>query len=219
MREAPLRSDTLVTLLGGGEVNAADLAESLARAPHLVAADSGADRALALGYRPHAVVGDFDSIRAETRAALPPEALLWIDEQDSTDFEKALSRIDAPGVLALGLTGARTDHELAAWHVLLACPRPRCIVIGAEDIVFLAPPEITLDLPLGTRVSLFPMAPVTGRSEGLHWPIDGIEFAPGRAIGTSNRASGPRVQLAFSAPAMLVILPKAHLDAAVSALF
>jgi len=168
---------------------------------------------------PNAVVGDFDSIRAETRAALPPEAQIHVAEQESTDFEKALSRIDAPGVLALGLTGGRTDHELAAWHGLMRVPVPPCIVVGAEDIVFLAPERLVLDLPVGTRVSLFPMGPVTGRSQGLHWPIDGIAFAPGQAIGTSNRSISPRVVLDLSARAMLVILPKSALDAAIAALF
>lgn len=213
-----IRSDTFVTLLGGGEVNARDLADSLACAPLLVAADGGADIALAHGHVPDAVVGDFDSIRPETRAALRPDALIHVAEQESTDFEKALSRIEAPGVLALGVTGRRTDHELAAWHALMRCPAPPCIVLGAEDIVFLAPFRLSLDLPVGTRVSLFPMAPVRGHSDGLHWPIDGIGFAPGRAIGTSNRSTAPRVTLSFDARAMLVILPKTQRNAALAAL-
>jgi thiamine pyrophosphokinase len=57
---------------------------------------------------------------------------------------------------------------------------------------------------------------VIGRSTGLDWPIDGIDFAPDRAIGTSNRASGGPVSLEFSARKMLVILPRAHLAAALS---
>lgn len=217
-RTSVIRCDTLVTLLGGGDVDAHDLADSLARAPALVAADSGADRAMALGYRPDSVIGDLDSVSAATRAALPQDRLIHVAEQESTDFEKALTRIDAPGVLALGLTGRRTDHELAAWHVLMRHPEPPCIVLGAEDIVFLAPLHMALDLPVGTRVSLFPMAPVAGRSTGLRWPIDGVGFAPGKAIGTSNRSTAPRVSLTFETRAMLVILPKTQLSAALSAL-
>ena len=213
------RYDTLVTILGGGNVYPTDIADSLRKAPVLVAADGGADRALALGYTPDLVVGDLDSLSQAARNTLPQAALVQVQEQDSTDFEKALSRIEAPGVLALGLTGGRTDHELAAWHVLLRQTSPRCIVVAEEDIVFLAPPRLTLDLPVGTRLSLFPLAPVTGQSQGLVWPIDGIGFAPGQAIGTSNRTDAPRVTLQMSAPVMLVILPKAQLNAVVSALF
>lgn len=213
------RYDTLVTILGGGKIYPNDLADSLRKAPVLVAVDGGADTALALGCTPDLVVGDLDSLSASARKALAPAALVQVTEQTSTDFEKTLSRIEAPGVLALGLTGGRTDHELAAWHVLLRRTTPRCIVLAEEDIVFLCPPALALDLPPGTRLSLFPLAPVTGRSQGLVWPIDGIRFAPGQAIGTSNRTAAPRVSLQMSAPAMLVILPKTHLDAAVSALF
>jgi len=214
-----IQSDTLVTLLGGGQLNPCDLAESLSIAPLLVAADGGADRALALGHRPCAVIGDLDSISDRARAELPYDTLIHVPEQESTDFHKALSRIVAPGVLALGLTGGRSDHELAAWHVLLAQPVPRCIVVAAEDIVFLCPADLRIDLPVGTRVSLFPMAPVTGRSEGLEWPIDGISFAPGTRIGTSNRTARAELRLRMETAAMLVILPKVHLGAVCAALF
>ena len=70
-----------------------------------------------------------------------------------------------------------------------------------------------------TRVSLFPMGPVRGTSVGLHWQIDGLDFAPGRTIGTSNRVAAAQVHIKVDRPAMLVILPKTHLSAAVSALF
>ncbi len=49
-----------VTLVGGGPVSQAEFRLALARAPRILAADSGADRALAAGHRPEAVVGDFD---------------------------------------------------------------------------------------------------------------------------------------------------------------
>ena len=186
-----------MTLLGGGDLNPADLAESLSLAPKLVAADSGADAALSLGYRPCAVVGDLDSISDHARVSLPDGAFIHVAEQESTDFHKALSRIDAPGVLALGFTGGRSDHELAAWHTLMAQRAPR----------------------IGTRVSLFPLAPVSGTSQGLEWPIDGLDFAPGRRIGTSNRSVAASVRLTMDAAAMLVILPKAHLRIVCAALF
>jgi len=184
-----------------------------------VAADGGADVALALGHRPCAVIGDLDSLSDHARAELPGHTLIHVPEQESTDFHKALARITAPGVLALGMTGGRSDHELAAWHVLLAQPRPRCIVVARNDIVFLCPRDLRLDLPTGTRVSLFPMAPVTGRSEGLEWPIEGIAFAPGRRIGTSNRTNAAQLHLVMDGTAMLVILPRAHLGAVCATLF
>jgi thiamine pyrophosphokinase len=51
------------------------------------------------------------------------------------------------------------------------------------------------------------MAPVTGQSSGLRWPLDGISFAPWARIATSNEVTGP-VALAFDGPGMLVITPR-----------
>jgi len=66
-----------VTLLGGGELAAATVSELVTLAPNLVACDGAAARALALGLVPDRVVGDLDSLDAQTRAALDPEATLW----------------------------------------------------------------------------------------------------------------------------------------------
>jgi thiamine pyrophosphokinase len=84
------------------------------------------------------------------------------------------------------------------------------VLVGGDDLCFLCPPELALDLAPGTRVSLFPMGPVQGASEGLRWPIAGLAFSPDARIGTSNLALGP-VRLAFDAPRMLLILPEALL--------
>ena len=216
--EAIVDTNNAVTLLGGGEVSAAALRAALARAPVLVAADGGADRALALGHCPAAVVGDLDSLSAAGRAALPAARVHHVPDQDSTDFDKCLQAVRAPLLLALGFTGARLDHTLASFSTLARFAARRCVMLGGGDLCFLAPPQLTLALPVGTRLSLFPMAPATGRSRGLRWPIDGLRFAPAGVIGTSNETAAPRVALGFDAPGMLVLAPEATLDAVLPAL-
>ncbi|MFP4404327.1 thiamine diphosphokinase [Rhodosalinus sp.] len=207
-----------VTLVGAGAAGDGDLHEAISHAPRLVAADGGARHALAKGLMPEAVIGDFDSLDNVTRAAIPADRLHRVAEQQTTDFDKALRHIAAPLVLGVGFLGERLDHLLAAQTVLLRRPERRCLLLGRGDLVFLCPPRLLLDLPEGSRVSLYPMAPVTGRSEGLHWPIDGIGFAPGGMIGTSNRVAGDKVLIEMEAPLMLVILPRAALGAAVRSL-
>lgn len=203
-----------VTLLGGAKLGPQDLSVALTRAPDLVAVDSGADTALAAGQQPRAVIGDMDSISEAARAAFS-DKLCHIAEQESTDFDKALRSIAAPLVLAIGLTGGRFDHELAAMSVLVAHPDRPCIVIGVETIVCLCPARLELDLPAGMLVSLFPMGPCRIGSEGLRWPTAGLEFAPDGRIGTSNAALGP-VELRPDAAKMLLILPREALDALIA---
>ena len=212
-----VHSRTVLTLLGGGLTQFSHVKQALSGAPILVAADGGANLAVASGVIPDAVIGDMDSISPEARVLIPKARLHHIAEQDSTDFEKCLRHIKAPAILAYGFTGGRLDHELAACTALVRHPEQRCILIGDEDICFLAPASLNLDLPKGTRLSLYPMGEVTGTSEGLKYPIDGITFSPATQVGTSNEVTGS-VKLTFNARVMLVILPRDALPILLKAL-
>ena len=211
-----VQSQAGVTLAGGGRFSAGLLARARDWAPRLVAADGGADRLLALGAMPEAVIGDFDSVSVRAQSQLAGR-LFPIREQTTTDFDKALRSIEAPFVLGLGFAGQRLDHGLAVLNALVGHPGQRCLILSATDVVFLAPLQFQLDLPHGSRISLFPMGPVTGQSEGLRWPIQGLDFAPDGMIGTSNSVTGP-VRLSFSTRRMLVILPLVALPAALHGL-
>jgi len=214
-----VQSRSPVTLLGAGQVSAATVRDALRIAPYLVAADGGANMANAAGFLPDTVIGDLDSIDPEVLSLIPEQNLWKIDEQDTTDFEKCLGRIDAPFILGLGFFGARMDHALAVLSALTRFCEKRCLIVGEADVVFHAPAgrRLSLALAAGARVSLFPMAPVAGRSTGLVWPIEGLAFAPAGRIGTSNAATGP-VSLTFDGAGMLVMLGRADLGAAIAAL-
>ena len=220
MGDRVVTSTAGLTLLGGGELGTGDLSEALSLAPDLVAADGGAAVALAAGLVPRAVIGDMDSLSETARARLPAGTLHPVAEQDSTDFDKVLARVAGPFALGVGFLGRRIDHQLANLNTLVRLRHLPCLLLDGRDTVFAAPPELRLHLPPGTRVSLFPLAEVTGRSEGLHWPIDGLAMAPAGRHGTSNRVAegAGAVRLACDAPGLIVILPRAALRAALAAL-
>lgn len=206
-----------LTLIGGGEATVDDLACALALAPTCVAADSGAHLALEAGIDLAAVIGDMDSISDRARARISADRFHHIAEQDSTDFDKALRHVNAPLVIAVGFCGGQIDHALAALNTVVRRADQPVVLLGAHDIVFLCPRAFNVPTPAGTRVSLFPMGVVQGRSRGLFWPIDGIKFAPGLQAGTSNRATGP-MAIETDAPVMLCIMPRAFLQPVVQAL-
>ncbi len=212
-----VQARTFLTLLGGAPTAPSDLQMALALAPVLVAADGGADAALAAGHMPQAVIGDMDSISPQTRSRIDADRLHHIAEQDSTDFAKCLQRVEAPLILALGFAGGRLDHQLAACTTLVNFPDQNVLLLGEEDICFLCPSELAIDLPEGTRFSLYPMAPVEGRSTGLKYPIDGLTLSPATRVGTSNEVTGP-VTLTFERRDMLVLVPRDCLDAVIEAL-
>jgi len=199
-----------VTLIGGGAVAAGDLDLALSLAPFLVAADGGAERALAEGHKPQAVIGDLDSLSNIVRKQLAPNTIFEIAEQTNTDFHKALSFIKAPVVLAVGFLGGRVDHQLAAFNTLVQVLGSPCILLGEHEVIFHVPPEISLPTQSGDIVSLFPLDVISGGSTGLEWPLEGLHLSPMGRIGTSNRAEGP-VTLTMNGPGLLGIVPRCYL--------
>ncbi len=206
-----------VVIVGGGPIGPQDLRLASALAGGLVCADGGANHLN--GQRPDAIIGDMDSLAdaAHWQASLGDQ-LVHVAEQDTTDFEKCLSRVSAPFAIGVGFLGGRIDHELAALHSLIAAPLP-VVLLGAEDVIIAAGTGLHLMLEPGDRVSVFPLLPVRGiASKGLHWPITGLDMAAGRQVGTSNRASDATVEMAFDQPGAIVILPRDRLGAALTAI-
>ncbi|MEE9454146.1 MAG: thiamine diphosphokinase [Paracoccaceae bacterium] len=203
-----------VTLIGGGPVDADILTKAVALAPMVIAADGGLNRAHALGQKVTHVIGDMDSVDLGITG---PE-FHEISEQMTTDLDKCLYSTCAPFYLGVGFFGGRLDHQLAACHALVRSADKTVILLGAQDLCFLAPLELSLDLPRGTRFSLFPMGVVSGCSKGLKYPISGHDFAPDKMIGTSNITNAARVELSFDNKVMLVVLPIEMLDRVLKAL-
>jgi len=209
-----------VTLVGGGALSRETFDAARALAPSVVAADGGADLLEDWGESAAAVIGDMDSVAGlDTWRARSGVTVLHLAEQDTTDFEKCLYSVEAPFYLGVGFTGRRLDHTLAALHALLRWRDKRVALIGAEDVAFLCPCAWRATLAPGARVSFFPLAPVRGvASTGLRWPVEGLDFAPGLRVGTSNAASAAQVSARFDRPGMVALLERRFLGAALESL-
>lgn len=217
MKDHIVFSSEPVTLIGGGDGKISQLLEARTLAPVCVAADAGAELARQAGVTVEAVIGDLDSVTPQTLSLIPPDRQIRISEQETTDFDKALRYIDAPLVVGVGFLGGRMDHQLAALHTLARHAHRPCVLVGETEIMLIAPPYFEVPTEKGDVVSLFPLARVTGRSEGLEWPIAGIAFDPLAKIGTSNRAIGP-LTLEMSGPHAILILPRKLIQPVVQAL-
>ncbi|KKN45028.1 hypothetical protein LCGC14_0687060 [marine sediment metagenome] len=207
MNDMIVSSLTPLTLVGGGEACMADLTEALTIAPTCVAADAGAMLALKAGVPIAALIGDFDSISETTLAQIPCDRQFRIDEQDTTDFDKALRNLDTPLVIGVGFCGGRLDHQLAVLHTLVRHAHRRCILLAESQIVLLAPPKLEVATMTDDVVSIFPLGPTQGRSDGLEWPINGLDLNPLSQIGTSNRAVGP-ARIEMDSPHAILMLPR-----------
>ena len=179
----------LLVIVGGGTVDHDLLRDLYVSGGHLVGADGGADEIVAAGLMPEAIIGDFDSLNNPV-GWLGRTRLLQLPEQDTTDFEKALYSTTAPVTVALGMTGKRFDHTLAALDAVARQARGRVVIMVDEaDVAMALSGPFAFTVAAHERVSVHPLAPIKfKRSIGLKYPLDGVRLAPGERTGTSNEA-------------------------------
>ena len=145
-------------IVGGGSVDLDLLRDLYLSGAHLVGADGGADQIVAAGLKPEAIIGDFDSLtNADTW--LGRTRLMRLSEQETTDFEKALYSTSAPVTVALGMTGKRFDHTLAALDAVTKYGKERVIILVDEaDIAVAMTGPFSFEVTPRERVSVHPLA-------------------------------------------------------------
>lgn len=202
-------ADRGVTLVGAAPARLEHIRMCARLAPTVVAADGGVHQAKRAKCNVQTVIGDMDSIGTP----LDKDSGIqyhFVAEQNSTDFSKCLRCIQAQFVLCVGFDGGRIDHTLAVYNGILQCVHMPVLVLGqSRDVLCVCPPCVHVhSIPIGTRVSLFPMARVHAEAEGLKWPLGQAAFAPNQRIGVSNESVASTVVVRVDAPHMLLIMPQ-----------
>lgn len=199
-----------IVLVGGADPGPEDLNTFPTPAPNLVGVDRGADHILAAGLTPIAVIGDLDSLSVAARQRYA-DITTQVAEQDTVDFEKALTRVQAPLIYAVGFSGGRLDHTLAVLDVMGRHADRPVILIGPDDVTAVVPRGgVTLSLSVGDRVSILPLATAQVTATGLRWPVDYTAMAPLGFASPSNAAAATQVRVDADAP-VLLILPRGRL--------
>ena len=214
--EPIVASHSPVCPVGGAAIAEDAISAVFAHVSAFVGVDGGADHLLAASVAPAGVVGDLDSLSDRARAVFA-DRLCHVPEQSTTDFEKALVRVAAPLVLALGFTGGRIDHTLSVLNVMarfwdraivLADPNDVCFVARLGRTVFHADQD--------TRISVMPLGSATVSLSGVLWPFAARQMAPNGFISPSNAALGGQVVIQTDGP-VLVTLPRLLLPTALQA--
>jgi thiamine pyrophosphokinase len=183
----------------------------------VIAADSGLEHALALGFAVDLVVGDLDSVdptALDVAVAAGVEIERHPAAKDATDLELALDTALARGatrVFLLGAHGGRFDHFLANM-LLLASPRFASAQIEARfdgTHVSVVRDHVGLAAHAGALCSLLPVGgPATGvRTEGLRFPLRGETLSPGTTRGVSNEFLGSTAAVSLDSGVLLVVIP------------
>jgi thiamine pyrophosphokinase len=209
----PLFFDQPIAIVGGGTTDLSLLRDLAKRGVPLIGADGGADIIGAAELIPEAIIGDLDSVL--DRAGWEKRTrVIHIAEQITTDFQKTLYSTQAPVTLALGMTGGRLDHTLAALSAVLQVARKRHVLLIDEvDVALAVSGPFSFAATQGERVSIHPLLPITfTHSDGLYYPLNGLTLEPTGLLGTSNAATGGEVRIIPETDTpWLLLLPRERL--------
>jgi thiamine pyrophosphokinase len=209
-----------IVVVAGGQRVAPGLVSAVPPTATVVAADSGADVARALGWKVDVAVGDFDSISATGRSHLSVDGVdvrRHPTDKDATDLELALDvALELIGdggprrVLVVGLEGGRPDHALAN---LLVASAPRFASLDVELVLargraWVVRDHLTGSLAAGDVVSIVPVhGGATVSATGLRWPLDHAELPAGTTRGVSNVVDAGALEITVHAGTALCIAP------------
>jgi thiamine pyrophosphokinase len=197
-------------VIGGAGPSSRVLLECAREAECVVAADSGLDTCVAAGLVPDLVVGDMDSLSDPgLLTSFPPDhVMVFPRDKDETDTEIGLRVLRERGVSHVtiaGGAGGRIDHLLGIAALFERERGPARWITDSEDIT-LVQGEAEFQGWAGSTVSIFPVGERAAalHSEGLKWPLDGLEFRRGFG-GISNVAVEDRVLLGVGIGKILVV--------------
>lgn len=204
-----------ILIFAGGDTPPTGMVEDLPSSGTIVAADSGYDSAIELGYRVDVIVGDLDSLRA---VELPSHVVVERHpvDKDATDLELAMELAirDSPErIVVVGGSGGRIDHELATAALLCSdrwqdideidwvSGRGRGHVVHRRRIV---------QGDVGATLSLIAFGgPVVGiHTTGLQWNLEDDELRPGSTRGVSNVMTSPVADIRVGSGCLLALLPE-----------
>ena len=202
-------------VVAGG--NPPDGITDLPAADLVVAADQGAEHAIALGLHVDVVVGDLDSIDPGTLAGLEA-ADTRIErhptDKDDTDLELALATaLDAGATSAtiVGSASGRLDHALG---ILLAGAGDRWSDLRIDLRIdaaraWIVRDHLEIDGEPGDVVSLLAVGgPTTGvTTTGLRWRLAEATMSPGLAVGLSNIMTETTATIILTGGTLLVVQP------------
>ncbi len=217
----------IVLVVAGGAEPSLAVQSALPIHDYCVAADSGADHALAIGVVPNLVVGDLDSISSTVLDQIESGELPDVEierhpvAKDMTDLELALRRAietSPDRVVVVGLDGGRPDHYLAN---LFAVSSPDLVLPslsgdGPEIEVLLGTTRLSVvrnqKILRGAPGELLSLLAVHGAATGIS--LSGVEFPlanesleSGSARGVSNVLASDSAKLTVGTGTLLVFQP------------
>jgi thiamine pyrophosphokinase len=196
--------ETVVVVAGGPDSHPPTIA--IPAGALIIAADSGIDRALALGLHVDLAVGDFDSV-----SATGLEAVRLAGARIELALDAALA-FGPRRILVVGSDAGRLDHLLSTLLLVGSTRFAECELDAAlgRATAHVIRDERLLSGDPGELISLFalhgPAAGVT--TEGLLYPLRGETLEPGSSRGVSNVFASPEARIELKHGFLLAVRPE-----------
>lgn len=179
---------------------------------YIICADGGYDLAAADGIVPDLLIGDFDSLSAQS--PISGEIIRVPSEKDDTDLTICLDhalKMEFDEYIIIGGIGGRLDHTLGNIQALsYACDHIQKIT--------LMDPNNTLIMLTGTQTTLtknpakqyFSVFSFTERCTGVYitgakYPLNNAEIRSNQTLGVSNEFTGNSVKISASRGKLLIV--------------
>ena len=180
-----------------------------------IAADSGYDRAVELGFKVDVLIGDLDSIESE----LMPNHLIverYPVDKNATDLELAISRVlveQPQRLVVVGGAGGRIDHELGTAQLL--CSKQWSSIDEIDWMTGRGWSHVvhrrrSIHGDVGSTISLIPFGgDADGVStRGLKWELEDATLSHGSTRGLSNMFSSPVAEITVADGTLLAVVPR-----------
>jgi thiamine pyrophosphokinase len=202
-----------VLIFTGSEAPQLEIHEELPRPDLVVAADSGYDYAVQLGFRVDVLVGDMDSISA---TEIPDHVIIerHPTDKNASDLDLAMdlvARGTPERVVIVGGSGGRLDHELSTAGLLCA-DRWRRIDeldwVSTRGWAYVVRRRRIIHGDAGTTLSLIPMGGdvMDVHTSGLKWDLSGDTLVHGGTRGLSNVMRAPVADILIGEGCLLAVL-------------
>lgn len=202
-------------ILGSGE-DVPERPPLLGGNPLIVAADGGANLAYKWGLIPHIIIGDGDSISAETKEYWIGKQVAFLKyptKKDHTDMELAINYAINQGstsITLIGAWGSRVDHSLGNLELLysLAQIGIKNRLLTKNQILSAFEGNFAIETTDRSIVSLVPLSSeVEGvTTQGLAYPLNNSNLIKGTTLSISNEAVERHIQIKTKKGVLLVIL-------------
>lgn len=175
----------------------------------IICADGGANAARKHNITPDIIIGDFDSITSSTKKFFRNVPQLSIENQNSTDLEKAICYCiekKNSSVVLLGATGTRIDHSTGA----LGCFKRfshfiEMHIVDTVGILSCIRKKITFAAKMNEKISLIPLDRCEGvTTKNLKYALKNGVLELGIRDGISNEAVNSSVSLSLKKGTLLL---------------